>query len=299
MEILTAYVRQRAHWDVDEPKDGQESTKSDENVDINYPSFYRVPADIQAIMTVLGRRYRISHTPELTIALYIDLQRTDLRRIKMRSAQLIGVDFSYSNLDYAIFDKSNLRGTFFTRAHLRNASFIDANLKEAKFLEAILDGAEFRDINMSLEDEEITAIRNKSSAAKGPGSYLLDPCADAFELWDCRGDFRGASLEGAYFNHAKLKHVLFMSANLAASKFDFARLQGAIFEDANLEGVRFYYAYLEQADFRNANCARADFTGAVLNETNFHGVKGITGGMLSNHQCANAVNLDPDLLNGI
>ena len=100
MEVLTAYVRQHSSWQPGEP-----SKKPD-----------GLPADIQAIITVLRRRTRsFDHgEPEP-----LDLQFTNVFRANLKGANLSGAD---------------LPGAYLLGADLSHANLKGADLAEAEYL---------------------------------------------------------------------------------------------------------------------------------------------------------------------
>ena len=100
MEVLTAYVREHAPWRLEEGQtrgdDGAEE-KPDEDVNAE-PASTDLPApepDIQAIMTVIGRRTHYWGQGETEI---LDLRGIDLRGADLRKANLIRANLSEANL---------------------------------------------------------------------------------------------------------------------------------------------------------------------------------------------------------
>jgi hypothetical protein len=124
MEILTAYVREHA------PRGSRAEDQP--------PT-----PDIQAILTVLGRRIPNSEHDEIgRIALratdLIALRATDLQRADLQEANLQGVDLQEANLD---------------GAHLQGAKVTDEQLADALSLQGAImpDGQKYED---RLKDEE-------------------------------------------------------------------------------------------------------------------------------------------------
>ncbi|HEX4772228.1 MAG TPA: pentapeptide repeat-containing protein [Bryobacteraceae bacterium] len=107
MEILTAYVRQNAPWR--EPANPQEATNK---VDEEIPELEK---DIQAVLTVIGRRKRESDKGRLDLS-NVDLRRADVREAHLEEAKLWG-------------------------AHLEKADLWGAHLEEAWLLQPQIDGA--------------------------------------------------------------------------------------------------------------------------------------------------------------
>jgi len=110
MEVLTAFVRERARWQ-DQPESSPASKPPPPRT------------DIQAILTVLGRRTRTFGKGE---ELSLDLSNTDLRRASLAGAHLEG-----ANLGDAHLEGADLRGARLERAHLESAHLEGANLWRA------------------------------------------------------------------------------------------------------------------------------------------------------------------------
>lgn len=113
MEVLAATLRDRAAWVVGETTRAQ------------------LPADLQAIATVIGRR-QIAFDPSEG---HIDLHATGLARVYLPGAQLAGAFLYQANLQGAILQNANLRG-----ARLWNADLTDATLEGAQLQGADLTG---------------------------------------------------------------------------------------------------------------------------------------------------------------
>jgi uncharacterized protein YjbI with pentapeptide repeats len=163
MEVLTAYVRRNAALEqlstgngttaqdgAQEPHDGTDSSL--QNV--------KLRVDIQAILTVLGRReqsYRRERDRKLVLS-QTALQGADFQGARLQGAhfqgarlqganfgeaQLQGADFQGARLQGAIFRRARLQGAHFQGARLQGANFARAQLQEAYFGEARLQGAIF------------------------------------------------------------------------------------------------------------------------------------------------------------
>jgi len=105
MEVLSTYVREHSHRETDNPHLG---------------------ADIQAILTVLGRR---EHR--------YDVRTLDLADTNLSGAYLAQVDLTRANLHLADLSRSNLH-----LGDLRGANLIETNLNESDLTSADLSGAE-------------------------------------------------------------------------------------------------------------------------------------------------------------
>lgn len=174
MDILAAYVRENSRWK------GQDAADQGE--------CQRPAADVQAILTVIGRRTRTFGNGEMDA---LNLRGVDLRGGRFVDANLDGVDVSFSRLDGADFEHASLRRTLFQGCHLEKALFngveadlaffvdchlteaqMHGNLKHAYFINAILAGASLRGADLR-HAELRNAILTKT-------------------------DLRGANLEEAY-----------------------------------------------------------------------------------------------------
>jgi hypothetical protein len=118
-DLLTAYVRRNAPW----PPPTAGPFPADIPLDELPHLTVRAP-DIQAILTVLGRRRPSPPHPALWTSL--DLTRTDLRRSSLPGLNLWRVRFREASLAKAWLFKADLRGVDFRKTDLR-----DANLREA------------------------------------------------------------------------------------------------------------------------------------------------------------------------
>lgn len=177
-EILSAYVRENAGWK------GRKK----------YEQQLRPSTDVQAILTVLGRRKKISSlTHFFRYALngevhmfVLNLPETDLRGANLYSAQLDNANLNGANLEGAslldaTLEKSflqktnlsgskllgtemewvdlleaNLEGADLTFAYLGNARLTKANLRDAKFHNTYVGGAVFDEANLQGVDLKFT-----------------------------------------------------------------------------------------------------------------------------------------------
>ena len=124
MEILCAYIRTNAPWDMD----------TDAPWDPETPTPFKKPrADIQAALTVIGRRAPDKIALERHKGFVLDLRFADLRGADLRGADLRDGDFAQavffgSNFQFALLLRTNLKG-----AKLQNANLSYANLFETRF----------------------------------------------------------------------------------------------------------------------------------------------------------------------
>ena len=112
MEILCAYIRTNAPWDPETPG-----------------PFKGPRADIQAALTVIGRRAPDKIALERTKGFWLDLRDADLRKALLRDGDFAQARLWRSNFQSAVLSRTNLKG----------ASLWDANLSGAHLLKTRFD----------------------------------------------------------------------------------------------------------------------------------------------------------------
>ena len=131
------------------------------------------PADIQAILTVIGRRkktYGQGESERLNLS-ESQLQGTKLQEAKFQGANLQGANLREANLQGAKFQEANLQGAnlqegWLWKADLQDANLLKANLQQAHFRWANMRGAILQETNLrgaKLRD----AINLKPEQVKG------------------------------------------------------------------------------------------------------------------------------------
>ncbi len=119
MEILTAYVREHAPWKAE----GQHSQP-------------KLAPEIQAILTVLGRRTRSYGKGE---DWPLDLSFTDLRRAALTDAHLERAVLWGTHLEDAVLSFCHFEGALLHQAYLDRARLIRTNLKGANLWKTCLE----------------------------------------------------------------------------------------------------------------------------------------------------------------
>jgi len=222
MEILTAYVRENAFWNEEEQPSQEDIGPSETQPTQSNPSLPTLTTDslaigdtvirwlprnvhptlttdIQAILTVFGRRSRIYGKGEDQ---RLDLAGTDLRGAHLREAHLEDADLKGAHLE----------GADLRHVHLEDADLTDAHLEDAQLLEAHLEGALLWYAHL-----EGALLRH---------AYLK------------RAELCEAYLEGAALWNTHLEGALLMLADLKGASFWGTHLDGAYLGDAHLEGAR-------------------------------------------------------------
>jgi hypothetical protein len=130
MEILTAFVRERASVTKNQPP--------------KEPPL-RLAPDIQAALDVMGRR---RHTYQDGESQRLDLRGTDLRRVNLAGAKLAGAILSEVRLEEANFAGISLEEAILRAAHLEHSNLTGAKMQGAFLLNTRLNGARLRNANL-------------------------------------------------------------------------------------------------------------------------------------------------------
>jgi len=166
MEVLAAFVRTNVPRK--EEEEGEERSP-------------KLPDDIQAALTVIGRR-DTEKDPENQ---KIDLRNTNLGGANLMNAKLQRADFSGANLRNAYLPGANLQGAIFNKADLtgaelfgvdlRRANLIDANLQEAELSRSLLHKADIWNANLrGTRIKGADLLKAKLPSAKLQGANLSD-----------------------------------------------------------------------------------------------------------------------------
>jgi len=173
IEVLTAYVRENSPTiegsEQTVGKLGSLPTPIPPGAETKQP---HVRADIQAILTVIGRR-NVAHDPPDRI-------------VHLPNANLVGADLVGAHLEKADVIGADLRGAFLRVAHLKKADVIGADLSGAHLRCADLTGAD-------LSGADLTG-------ADLPGADLSGAHLNRVDLAGAdlsRADLKGADLTGA------------------------------------------------------------------------------------------------------
>jgi hypothetical protein len=137
MEVLTAFVREQSTREY-----GRYIPDASGSSAIPTENDFKLREDIQAALTVIGRRKWVDREPRV-----LDLSNSFLGRASLSDANL-----SKANLWEANLYSANLTGAFFVKANLVRAILQDANLTDADFSYANLVGAHFRNANLTGAD---------------------------------------------------------------------------------------------------------------------------------------------------
>jgi hypothetical protein len=146
MEVLTAFVREQAP-----AKTVPHDQTSGEREIKESPLEQKSPADIQAVLTVIGRRTRTYGNGETE---FLNLRNTILQGASLWGAQLQGANLNGAQLQDADLTSAKLQGASLWGAQLQGAylggaQLQDAILSGAQLQDAILSGAQLQDAILS------------------------------------------------------------------------------------------------------------------------------------------------------
>jgi uncharacterized protein YjbI with pentapeptide repeats len=195
VEVLTAFVREYSHRRSNTPWAWVSMLFVEEQLPKDQAKL-RPPADIQAILTVIGRRTRTFGNGET--------QRLDLRNTNLQGASLKG---------------ARLQGAFLSRAQLQGAHLIDAQLQDA-----LLENAQLQDallINAQLQGAHLRGAQLRGAS---PTDAQLQGA-----------DLRGAQLQDALLASSQLQGADLRGAQLQGADLTDAQLQGADLRGAQLQ----------------------------------------------------------------
>jgi hypothetical protein len=159
MEIICAYLRENVPALSIEPSDPEPTQRP------------KVRIDVQAALTVIGRRTKKQIDIERANGFRLDLRNTDLSGADFRNADFSAAMFHSARLEASMFDFSKLQGTQFHYALMNFASFVKSDLKGTRFdhvvinqpkvaLSGWVDSINRAEINgISLIGADISAVR--------------------------------------------------------------------------------------------------------------------------------------------
>jgi uncharacterized protein YjbI with pentapeptide repeats/membrane protein implicated in regulation of membrane protease activity len=194
VEILAAFAREHAPW----PARAGTGRR-------------RPPTDVQAAVTILGRRV---------------VEQDTSAPISLAYTALAGATLTGAHLERALLSGANLEGADLFKARLTAADLEGANLRGAGLLLASLNDTVLWGAN--LEGARLYGANLEGAALKG-------------------ANLRGAGLTGANLKDAGLHSADLSGADLTGANLEGAGLEGANLERANLQGANLRGAVLLNA----------------------------------------------------
>lgn len=207
-EILTAFIRGHAPYPAGSPEDPR--PHPDPVLAQKQYLRDRGAADVQAALTVLGRR-----TPTPDDAL-VELSMVDLSRCYLTRARLDGIRIRHANLSGAWMRQISLERADLNNTDLRGAAMTEANLTGTNLEHAYLDHAR-------LYGARLRSARLLGASLRG---------ADLRAATLSRADLRNADLAGADLRDADLHDASLQGANLQGASLDGASLHNCRADDA-------------------------------------------------------------------
>lgn len=293
MEILTAYIRDRAPWHEEDKKEDQIAHELPWNLMLKKIPKKNPPIDIQAILYVIGGQKRTYEENRRLL-----LTKTDLRGANLGKANLKYADFSFAHLEKAILALANLEGSLLNNAHLEGAVLDGAQLMRAMMKEAHLEGVSLTGANL----EEAVLVGTHLKGASGFNVNLKGACLDNANLEMVR--FTNSTLEGALLVDAKLKKCKLTASNLSGANLSSANLEeaflmGVILKEAELTSANLQKANLRSANFQEASLDNTDLREADLQNANLKEAYYLTVKQLSNVKTLYKAKLDSKLMEQI
>jgi uncharacterized protein YjbI with pentapeptide repeats len=234
MEVLTAFVREQAPAKTLPPDKTSGERETQES-----PPERKLRSDIQAILTVIGRRTRTFGKGETQ---RLDLHSTNLQGANLEKAQLQGASLWGAQLQDASLADAQLQGANLEKAQLQGTNLTSTQLQDASLADAQLQGANLE--KTQLQGASLWGAQLQGASLRGTqlqGAYLVSAQLQNAFFW-------GAQLQGAFLRGAQLQTALLWGTQLQGANLEKAQLQGA-----SLWGAQLQYAGLEKAQFQGAD----------------------------------------------
>jgi uncharacterized protein YjbI with pentapeptide repeats len=228
LEALTAFVREGAKLPTTPPTPGPPAEP---------------PTDIQAALTVIGRRSAGQGVVNLTGAgltranlTRADLSGANLSGANLTGAGLYGADLTSANLTSAHLNGADLTAAHLSGAHLNGADLIGASLTSASLTSAHLNGADLTGAHLSfahLTGADLTGASLTDAKLTDAGLTHADLTGAHLN----GADLNGADLTGAHLSFAHLNGADLTGADLSGAKIDQKQLDVACGSDAKPPGL--------------------------------------------------------------
>jgi uncharacterized protein YjbI with pentapeptide repeats len=319
MEILTAYVRKNSSVDVTENKNVTLlaiDIQANESKQKEVSETKKVALDIQAVLTVLGRRKKTFYNGETN---HLNLSRSRLQAADLEKSHLEGVNLEGTNLEGANLNEAHLEEADLRNAHLEGADFCETYLQRADLKGAYLEKTYLTYsylVEASLMEAHLEEADLRWSHLEGAdlvGAYLKKANLNEVHLEGAHfieANLTEANLKGAYLGKIEFEEVepFVISSKeddgirliSAGEKTDYEEFFDIELKGANLASANLTRADLTRADLSEANLPRADLSEANLIETklvstNLRGTKNLTVDQLSKAKTLYQAELDPEL----
>jgi uncharacterized protein YjbI with pentapeptide repeats len=232
IEILAAYVREHAPWPArGNGRAGNGARPGTGGGAHGGEARSRPPTDVQAALTVLGRRATDQDTDAPLFLSYTALAGATLTGAHMERAllsgtNLEGADLFKAHLTAADLEGASLRGAGLLLANLNDTVLWGANVEGARLYGANLEGAALKGAN--LKDAGLTGANLKDAGLHGAVLTGADLTGANLEGAGLEGaHLEGANLQGANLRGAVLLNALYDEATIWPNGVDVAA-QGAV-----------------------------------------------------------------------
>jgi uncharacterized protein YjbI with pentapeptide repeats len=231
VEILAAYVREHAPWPTRGTGRAGNGARPGPGAGHAGETRPRPPTDVQAALTVLGRRQLEQDTDAPLFLSYsglagATLTGAHLERALLSGASLDGADLFKAHLNAADLEGASLRGAGLLLANLNDTVLWGANLEGARLYGANLEGAALKGAN--LKDAGLTGVNLKDAGLHGAVMRGADLTGANLEGAGLEGaNLEGANLQGANLRGAVLLNALYDDATTWPGGFDVVA-QGAV-----------------------------------------------------------------------
>jgi uncharacterized protein YjbI with pentapeptide repeats len=186
-----------------------------------------------------------------------DFLQLNLSRIRLRDAELQGINCSGADFSNADLSGANLSNADLSRVNLSQANLCATNLDSAN-----CQDADFRNAGLT---GDCHGINTNYIRADFRGNALDQGIVE-------KSDFTAANFEGCH-----ISQYSFIGCNLTAANFRNTRLSEVIFENCNLTGADFSGAFLDFS-FKNSLLDSVSFRKATLDICNKDRLKEIDQG---------------------
>lgn len=235
VEILVAYARRHAGRPA-----GRDPTSVADGAAELLPLRVRAP-DVQAAVTVLGRRRSTGDDASALHLAEVDLRKATLPGANFQTANLAAADLRGSDLGRADLREADLGGADLGGAGLVGARLLGARLQHTGFWAADLTEADLR--GADLEQADLRA------------ACLVRSNLDRAVLKDA--NLGEARLQSAMLRGARLQGANLWGASLVAVDMRGAHLEGSTLVGASLHGANLVEAILDGVDLAGARADRS------------------------------------------
>ncbi|MBV9606404.1 MAG: pentapeptide repeat-containing protein [Solirubrobacterales bacterium] len=232
IEILAAFVREHAPWPArGSGRAGNGARPGAAAAGHGGETRSRPPTDVQAALTVLGRRRLEQDTDAPLFLSYTalagaTLTGAHLERAMLSGTNLEGADLFKAHLNTADLEGASLRGAGLLLANLNDTVLWGANLEGARLYGANLEGAALKGAN--LKDGGLTGANLKDAGLHGAVLSGADLTGANLEGTGLEGaNLEGANLQGANLRGAVLLNAIYDESTIWPGGFDVAA-QGAV-----------------------------------------------------------------------